>query len=42
MIILFPSSPGDHLNSLEGVQRSLKEQKQWLIKILSVMNDQVK
>jgi hypothetical protein len=37
MIMLFPSSPGDHLESLESVQRSLKEQKDWLIKILKVM-----
>ncbi len=42
MIILFPSSPGDHLNSLDSVQRSLREQKAWLVKILKVMEKNLK
>lgn len=38
---MFPHSPGDHLNSLESVQRSLKDQKAWLVKILKVMHKQL-
>ncbi len=35
--IMFPEYPAQQLHSADKVQESLKEQKNWLIKILKIM-----
>ena len=41
IFILFPSSPADQLHTIDKVQENLEDQKQWLIKILKLIEKEL-